>query len=271
MADEKVSLRDLAGAQPGDEGYTPPLTTVPFPSRGKTYPVESPLYGKESLDIRGMTADDENILSSRSLLKNGTAMAALIKACVTQRTIDPEELLLGDRNALLIAIRISGYGAEYAAEVTCPACDETAKHSFDLSRLPLKNLDVDPAAPATNRFAYELPISKRRVEFRLVDGRMAHELDRTAANQRKAKAEEKPITAKLTAQVISIGGIEDRTKVAALVRTMSARDARALRTYIEKIEPEVSMRQTYRCAACSAETEVIVPMGPEFFWPELGM
>ena len=108
-----------------------PVLDVDLPSRGSVYPVESNLHGKEALEIRSMTAKEEDILTSRSLLKQGKAMTMLLQSCMLDKSIDPDEMLVGDRNSILVAIRMSGYGQGYACSVDCPLCAESFDEEFD--------------------------------------------------------------------------------------------------------------------------------------------
>src|SRR5690348_14370931 len=113
---EKVSLKDLAMAEKalvGTGDYVVPAVSVNLPSKGKVYSQDSVMFGVDTLDIKSMTTAEENILSSRALIKKGTVLSTLMKACITNKLVDPDQLLVGDRNALLVAIRVSAYGAEY--------------------------------------------------------------------------------------------------------------------------------------------------------------
>ena len=100
-----------------DFGMEIPVDTVPIPSNGVTYGADTGLAGVETIDIRAMTAREEDILTSRALIKKGTVINELIKSCVVDKSINVEKMLVGDRNAVMIAVRITGYGAEYKAEV----------------------------------------------------------------------------------------------------------------------------------------------------------
>ena len=124
-----------------DFNFEVPTESVPLPSSGTVYPADSPLSGQETLDIKAMTAKEEDILTSRTLIKKGTVISALIKSCLIDKSIDPDLMLTGDRNAVMTAIRITGYGSEYNAEVDCPACSERSKQEFSLSELALKRLE----------------------------------------------------------------------------------------------------------------------------------
>ena len=114
-----------------------PFDVAPLPSNGVVYDVNSKLHGKDGLDIKAMTAKEEDILTSRALAKNGTMVSELIRSCLLDKSIDVKTLLSGDRNAIMIAIRISGYGANYEVDITCPECQTKRKSSFDLKNLPI--------------------------------------------------------------------------------------------------------------------------------------
>lgn len=273
MSDTKVSLTNpqpSATHQPGELGYTPPSETVPLPSRGLVYPPGTPLHMAQLVEIRSMTARDEDILTSRALLKQGKAVGALLRSCLIDRDIDPEQMLVGDRNAVLIAIRITGYGPDYEVTVDCPVCEEKSKYRFDLAKLPIKHLDVQPADPGQNVFGFMLPVSRKLVQFRLLTGADQRELTTNLERSRKAAgagAQENTVTLSLLHSIISLGGETDRAKLAQIVRNLPALDSRKLRAYIEEISPGVEMLQQFTCAACGAEAEVDVPLGTEFFWP----
>lgn len=256
---------------PGESGYVPPVDSVPLPSKGVVYPVDSPLANMDTIDIRSMTAREEDILASRALLKQGKALGALIKACVLNKSIDVEQLLSGDRNAILIAIRITGYGKEYDVTVQCPACDEEFKHTFDLAKLEIKPLGQQPLESNKNAFEYVLPISNKRVVFKLLTG--ADERDITVMQERMKKATgvhgpENPVTTRLFFQVLQIGSETDRNKLSQIIKNLPAMDSRKLRKYIDDMSPGVQMEQGVTCPACGELREVTVPFGTEFFWPQ---
>lgn len=251
---------------PADEGYSPPVSTVALPSRGLTYPPESPLYRCEALDIRAVTAKEEDILSSPSLIKKGLVLTALMRACITNRLVDPEQMLVGDRNAVLVSIRVSAYGPGYSCNVMCPECGEETQHEFNLGLLSLKSLDIEPVAgPGTSEFEWTLPISKRKVRFKLMDAAMAAKLDRDLEATRK-KGQDRGVTMRLMSQVTAIEGVEAKNLPRA-IGDMAAGDSRALRLYMDRMMPGVDMEQEFECPACGKVNEVDIPIGTEFFWP----
>lgn len=265
---EPVSLSRNPAPQAQQDAPVP-ADLVPLPSKGKIYPPESPLHMVETVEIRSMTARDEDILTSRALLKSGKAISTLIRSCLTNKAVDPDGMIVGDRNAVLIAVRITGYGAEYEVTVECPLCEEKSPHTFDLARLPIKPLGVEPIEIGQNLFSFVMP-SKKEVKFCLMTGGAEREMSVALERMRKAVgpgADESLVTSRLIQQVVSLGGEDDRQKLAGMIRNMSARDSRALRMYIDKISPGVDMTQEFSCARCGGDSEVDVPMGTEFFWP----
>jgi hypothetical protein len=278
MSEERITLGapkapELEGPRPGEAGYVPPVDSVPLPSAGKIYPVDSPLFQVEGIEIRSMTARDEDILSSRALLKSGKALSSLIQACVVNKAIDTEEMIAGDRNALLVAIRITGYGQEYKVEVVCQneECGQKFNHTFDLSKLEIKRLGAEPVAPGHNAFTFDLPVSGKKCVFKLLTGKDERDMTVMAERLRKAlgvQGQDNPVTGRLFFQVLQVGEEKDRNKIQRIIQTLPAMDSRKLRKYIDDIAPGIKMSQPVECPHCAETKEVPVPFGTEFFWPE---
>jgi len=252
-----------------DFAYEVPVETVPLPSLGTVYSTESPLYRQETIDIKAMTAKEEDILTSRALIKKGTVITHLLKSCLMDKRIDPDEMLTGDRNALMTAVRITGYGADYRVEVDCPACGEKSKQDFDLTQLPIKRLTIPPVAEGANLFEFLLPVSKKRVRFKFLTG--ADEAELAVVQERKKKqgmAADNLVTQRLMFSVQSVEGITDKTKIATFIRNMPARDSLELRRHIDNNEPGVEMKSWMDCPSCLEHSEVRLPIGAAFFWPD---
>ncbi len=258
------------GQAQSDFGLEIPVETVPLPSGGKAYPIGTTLHGKETIDIRGMTTREEDILTNKVFLKKGTVITELIKSCLLDKSIDPTELLGGDRNTLMVAIRITGYGHEYDAELECAndECKQKLKHSFDLSQLPLKKLEIEPEMPGSNRFVFLLPYSKKKIVFKFLTGKDEEDIVTLTERLKKQGIQsENAVSTNLLYSIVSIDGNEDRAKIAQHVKFMLARDSRALRDYIRKNEPGLTLRQETACPACGHTEEVQMPFGVNFLWP----
>ncbi|MFA6573594.1 MAG: hypothetical protein WCT13_05510 [Patescibacteria group bacterium] len=249
-------------------GLDIPIEVVPLPSLGAVYPVGSPLHGRETIEIRSMTAREEDILTSRALLKKGTVITELIKSCMTDKSFEPSSLLIGDRNALLVAIRITGYGHEYDVEMECNECGVKSPRTFDLSQLPIKQLRIEPTQPGVNSFEFLLPYSKKVVNFRFMTGKDEEEISTAQEKMKKAGFQtDSNVTTNLTYSIESIDGITDRSKISNFVRSMPARDSLALRSYIRENEPGIDMNQEVVCSACGHSEAVNMPLGTGFLWP----
>jgi len=259
-----------------DFGMELPAATIPLPSSGLAYPKGHPLHGADTVEIKGMTAREEDILTNRALLKRGTVITELIRSCLVDQRIDPSTLLNGDRNALVVAIRITGYGQEYEAEIECSECGAKTSQTFDLAELPLRRLTMAPVAEGQNLFEFVLPFSKKRVKFRFLTGQDEEEITATQEKQRKLSlaagaAGEATVTTNLLHSIVAIDNVTDRQKLAGFVRSvMPARDSLALRTFIRESEPGIVMRQEVTCGQCGRAEEVSMPMGIKFLWPHAG-
>ncbi len=252
-----------------DFGFEIPVEVVPLPSGGKCYDPEHPLHGLNVVDIKAMTAREEDILTSKALIKKGTVISHLLKSCMLDKRVDPDTMLAGDRNALMVALRVTGYGAAYNVEVDCPACSERSKQSFNLGELPIKRLELDPIAMGTNMFETQLPVTKAKCRFKLLTGTDEQEI-MTASERRKKQGQraENLVTQRLRYQIVSVNGVSDRTKLDMFVSGMPARDSLYLRKFIDKNEPGIDMKAWMDCPACLEHSEVRLPLGAAFFWPD---
>lgn len=247
-----------------------PVETIPLPSAGRAYPEGSPLHNKEHVDIRAMTAREEDILMSRTLIKKGTVVTHLIKNCLVSQDIPVDQMLSGDRYALLIALRIMSYGPEYEANMECPQCGDKSNQIFRLDELPIKPLEIQPVAPGQNLFEFELPVSKARVQFKFLTGH-DEEMMLITQNQKKAKLNlevETPVTSRLAQTIVAINGNTNRGDILRSINSMVVRDSNALRDYMSKNEPGIDMTQVVSCSECDAVEEVSVPVGVGFFFPK---
>ena len=252
----------------GEIIFDVPVDAVPLPSQGKVYPPGHTLSGVDVVEITSMTTREEDILTSAALLKKGTVITELIRSCLVDKNIDPTDLLAGDRNALMVAIRITGYGAEYDGEVTCDECNKTTARTFDLSSLQIKRLEIDPVVPNQNVFEYKLPKSGNVVRFRFLTGKVEEEINVLQERQKKILNTQKDtfVSTNLLYAILSVNGVEDRGQISKFVNTMSAFDSQALRKYMRNNEPGIDMKQESECP-CGYRSEVTMPLSSTFLWP----
>lgn len=252
-----------------DFGLDIPVELVPLPSMGKVYPEGTTFSNREAVEITAMTAREEDILTSRALIKKGTVISELLKSCIVDKRVNVSDLLIGDRNAIMIAIRITGYGSEYETEVECPACNTKSKHAFNLAELPLRTLQIEPVQPGVNLFEFSLPVSKKRVQFKFLTGREEEEITTTRNKTQKAGfLNDNAVTTTLQFSIQSVDGVTDRAKISQFTRAMPARDSLALRKYINDNQPDIVTKQEFICPSCDNIEEVTMPIGTNFFWPD---
>lgn len=248
-----------------------PLDLCKLPSKGIIYPKDHPLHGKESVEFKSMGTEQENILATPALIKQGTVLNVLIKSCLVDKTIDTESLLIGDKTALLISIRISGFGREYHSSFTCGNCRQSQDHTFDLGLAELKPLGAEPVARGENLFRYTLPKSGKVVKFSLPTDKDDSDIMKAQQNRKKAfknSVIDRAITDRLLLTIKEIDGKSDPEYIAKFIeKSMRAYDSRKLRKHMAEIEPDLILKEEVVCRHCGESDDRHVTMGYEFFWP----
>jgi hypothetical protein len=246
-----------------------PVESPTLPSQGLLYDKE-PLKGAKTLDIKGITTYEENILVNQALIKKGTMLSHLISSCLIDKRINVADLVSGDKNALLVAIRAVGYGVDYSPEISCPACEKKQPFHIDLSKLPLKLLDLsklNQVEEYKNEFYVQLPASKKNITFKfLTSGEEEAMLAEMEARRKKGIAEQ-PITQRMFAMIQSVEGRRDRSLIMKFVSNMLGMDSVFLRKYYDDHEPGIDMSSEFVCSGCGHTEVLTVPIGPTFLWP----
>jgi len=252
--------------------FVAPTDIVDLPSRGECYPEGHPLHGKDTIEIRYMTAKDEDILTSRSLLKKGIALDRLISNLIVDKSINAKHLLVGDRNAIIISARSSAYGHLYETNVTCPNCNASQKHSFDLTDPKVYHgddwQDYEIEKTETGTYRVKLPFSKIEVEMRLLVGADETKILQGISSSGKSAKEDSLITNQMKAFIVSVNDYDDPKIVNYFVANIIAQEARLLRNIMKAITPDLRIADDFECASCSHEQELEVPFGADFFWPD---
>ena len=251
---------------------TSAIETVPLPSKGQFYPPGHPLHDCETVDIRYMTARDEDILTSPSLLKQGLALDRFVQGILCDQRIKVDDLLVGDKSAILIASRITGYGGDYEVTVTCPECMTESQTKFDLSDYEKYYTSAEEipefALNDSGRYSVTLPLSGMSVELRMVTSRDENRLLKAQEMKSKNKLAETNTTDFLKSIIFSIDGVSDRNKLSQMILDLPARDSRFLRKAYPKVVPNVEIMEHFECMYCGAESEMEVPLEAGFFWPD---
>jgi len=264
-----------APTQPTGLSYVTPTEFVELPSRGQFYSADHRLHNQETVELRFMTAKDEDILTSQALLKNGLAIERLVSNLIVDKNINPDDLLIGDKNALLLAARVSGYGADYLVQVSCQSCGASQQHTFDLTAFenkegikPDENSASGVAATDNGTFTAVLPRTGYTAEFRLFTSQDEKDVMQASAKKSKHKLADSSSTDLLKILLVSVNGVTDRAEVNNFVDNMPAQDARHIRACVQVVTPNVNMTQPCECLSCGAVADVEVPFTAEFFWPK---
>lgn len=246
-----------------------PTEIIDLPSQGYFYPEGHPLASGK-IEMRYMTAREEDILTSQNLIKQGIVIDKLLQALIVDK-FDYNELLIADKNALMIAARVLGYGKDYEVEVACPACGEKSKHVADLTQFESKDIDFSKFTKGQNTFTFTLPASKKVLTLKFLTHADEKAVEEELKGLKKLSAltgVDSELTTRLKKTVVAVDGNEDRMTISSAVKSMLAADSLALRKFLKEITPEIDTTFSFVCPHCGHENEKIqVPIDVSFFWP----
>ena len=241
-----------------------PTEVVDLPSKGLLYPEDSPLSSGK-IEIKYMTAKEEDILTSANLIKQGVVVEKLLESLIVDKSIKVDDLLIGDKNAVLIASRILAYGKEYEVEV------DGRKIEVDLTQLKDNQLDDSIVTNGANEFEFELPATKRKLTFKLLTSGDERAIDEEVKGYEKIHGIGYELTTRLKHQIISVDGDTKRASINSFVdNEFLSRDSIAFRAHVASIMPDVDMTSTYTDEEGN-EKEFTVPMTVTFLWPNAGI
>lgn len=236
-----------------------PTEIIELPSKGLLYPEGSEL-AKGEIEMSYMTAKHEDILTNQSYIKNGTVLDKLIKALIVS-PIKYDDLLIGDKNAIMVAARVLGYGKDY----TFDYLGET--QSVDLSQIDNKPLHTEIEKNKTNSFEFTLPHSKNKITFRLLTHKDEQDVNQELEGLKKiSKDTSSELTTRLKYIITSVEGETEKKDIRNFVDNyLLAKDSRALREYIKEIQPDIDLK----FFPSEGGTGVNIPIGISFFWPDI--
>ncbi|WWT39325.1 hypothetical protein [Microcystis phage Mel-JY01] len=253
-----------------------PTEIINLPSRGLPYPEGHPL-SSGTIEMKYMTAKEEDILTSPNLIKSGKVLPKLFQSLIVT-PVQYGDILLCDMNAILIAARILAYGKDYAVEVEDPFSPDTKqKVVIDLTQIEDENIDYSKLTPGKNRFEFTLPHSKRIVEFKLLNNRDEEQIKEEIKSNSKGKLKSDISTERSTTLKYMITGVSDDngsmiTDRAGIIKFVDyelfALDARELRSYMKKMMPGTDLTFTFVSDITGEESQMDIPVGVNFFWPK---
>jgi hypothetical protein len=250
------------------KGFDFPTQVISLPSEGKVYSQSNPLSSGK-IEIKYLTAKEEDILADRNLINKGIVLDKLLESIVVQAGVNTDDLVVGDKNAIYLAARVLGYGPGYDVEITDPFSGERQKVTIDLTAVQTKDIDFSLLSPE-NRYSFELP-SGTKIVFKL----LTHKDEKDINNEIKAlerltkgKAVSSEVTTRLKYMIVSVNDNSDRGYVNGWVSNQFlAKDVKAFRSYIKEISPDLDMKFQFT-SDITGETEALdIPFGIDFFYP----
>jgi hypothetical protein len=239
--------------------FKAPTEQVDLPSKGLLYSEDNPL-SSGVVEIKYMTAKEEDILTNQSYIKKGTVLDKLLQSLIVDKGIKYDDLIVGDKNALLIGARILGYGSTYEFSY------DGEKQSVDLSQLENTQFQEDLITKGVNEFSYKLPKTQYDITFKILDGKDEKNIERELAGLKKINSELIPeMSTRLKYIITSVNGDREKKSIREFVDNyLLSQDSRALRNYIKLVQPDVDLTFFPE----GTDDEASIPIGLNFFWPD---
>jgi len=252
-----------------------PSEVVDLPSKGHFYDNDNPLSSGQ-VEIKYMTAKEEDILTSANLIKKGTVLDKLLQSLIIGNgkgeQINYNDLLIGDKNAIMFAARILGYGAKYDFTFKDPSSQQMVSDSIDLSLIEHKEVGFE-SPEGVNEFAYTLPASKRNITFKILTHADEQSISKELEGMKKISKQSgitPEVTTRLKYVITSIDGDDSSQAVRNFVdNQLLSRDSQELRQYAKSVSPDLDLTYIYTDED-GTEQEMTVPMTVDFFWPKAG-
>ena len=241
--------------------YKFPTEMVELPSKGYFYVDGHPL-AKGKVEVKYMTAKEEDILTSQNLIQQGLVIDKLLESLIIDKSVKLDDMLIGDKNAIMVSARILGYGKDYQFNY------DGEEQSVDLSTLEPVKLDFSKFPKSKNEFNFKLPNSEREITFKLLTGGDEKEIDsEIKAKQKISKEQSSELTTRLKKMILSVDGKSEKSHINSFVdNEFLSRDSLAFRQYLSSITPDVDMT-TKVVSSAGEEIEVTIPVTLRFFWP----
>lgn len=242
-----------------------PTEIIELPSKGMLYPLDNPL-SSGTIELRYMRAREEDILTNRNYISQGIVFDKLMQSLIVSK-IKYDDLIIGDKNAILIASKVLGYGKDY----------QFRHHgqiiNVDLTDIKDKEIDYDLFSQRINEFGYELPFSGNKVTFKFLTHGDEIKIEKEIKGLKKLDAEESfDISVRLKFMITSVEGKRDQGSIRDFVDNyMTAKDSKALRDYSNKISPDVDLKYYPKDEDGKidyTQEGIVIPINLNFFWPE---
>lgn len=261
-----IANMNAPSAETGTITPTYPTEIVQLPSKGKLYPEGHPLKSG-TIEMKYMTAKEEDLLTNQSFINNGVVLDKLFQALIVT-PIDYNDLMLGDKNAVMIAARVLGYGKEYPITAKNPNTGEDVEYTVDLTQIKDKEIDWSLLEDGKNEFEFQLPASKHVVTIQLLNHNRQKKIDQELKGLQKLK-KNAALTTMLEHIIIGLDGDTDNTKIRKFIdNELLAIDSRSIRQYLKTITPDIDLTIQIPDNESGDSFRVNIPIGIDFFWPD---
>ncbi len=262
-----VAQAQIAQAQKEEQKY--PTETIPLTTKGWFYPEGHPLSSGE-IELKAMTAKEEDILANQDLLRRGKVLDKLLESLIVDKSFKQEEILVPDKDAIFIGIRRLSYGDDYPVTITCPACGNVNKVTINLSTLNFKNNDFSNVSKGVNSFSFTFPICKKNITYKILNQFDEQLIEAELTNLKKVSKESTgDLTVRLKYIVTSVENNPDKTIIRKFVDTLRAKDSLAFRKHMKETMPALDKTIDFKCENCPFERRMEMPIEASFLWPDL--
>jgi len=246
-----------------------PTEVIDLPSQGYFYASDNPLSSGK-LELKYMTAKEEDILTSKNLIQRGVVIDKLLESLIVT-PIKYSELLSGDKVAIIIASRILAYGKDYAVEISCDSCKHKFETAVDLTTLTNREIDVNLCKKGERTLNFELPYSKINLIVKLLNHEDETNIEAELKGLKKISAQDgidRELTTRLRHIIISVNGDSKRETINNFVMNeLLSRDLLELKKFMRKVTPDVDSNVTCDCPNCGNSLVFDLPININFFWP----
>ena len=244
----------------GGLDFATPTEFVDLPSRGQFYPENHPLHGKDTVEIKYMTAKEEDILSSIVDTKSETTFDRLIKSLLVDKTINPSEILQEDKLAILLAARTTGYGKDYTTLSFCTACNKDTKHTFDLTKVSTRSPEIETwYDQERDTFMFKTPISKIDVELSNKIEQIEISIQAEKEKKEKYNIPFNNLISFLERVIVTANSVSDPELLKKLINVLPAADAKSIKQFYNLCRPQISTIQNTECQVCNNASEKEAP------------
>lgn len=272
------SPEDLTPPQdnpPPTTGFFFPESIAPadLPTKGLLYPNGHPLHGKEFVEIREITTKEEEILTNKELVRKGMALDKVLANCLVDKSIKIDTLYVGDKNAIVVALRKLSYGSSYKTSVLCPSCGEKSAHEFNLDDVPIKAIE-EASSFNNGTFTISIEVDDKsgnkqnlNLEMKLLTDKDETNLRLLTEKREKNNLPKSQIQDLLQAIIVSVNDDRDRRNIEKFVEYCPSKYSKKIREEYNRIAPNLDLTQNFDCPKCNDTSIINIPFNAEFFWP----